>query len=710
MPYNVNYTDSQNKTPITVFDNLPEADRTSLVFPGRNVTGYGQIIAENFLKLLENFSSPVEPVNPTEGQIWYNSDPQISQLLIYDGTNWKSASGVQKSPVEPGVEQSKVGELWVDTVNQQLFVFSGTDWILVGPNFSTGLKSGLQIERITDSDDVDRVVLVLYVEDRPMIIASRDSFTPKVSIPQFPSIRSGVNIPAPNPSILSESEIYDGDFLPKLYGIAESADSLNIGNQKVPSGRFLRNDVNNVAEGSLNIKNDAGLTVGQDGIFNISTSPTGTRIYNSSPGSSMDLQINLSGIPSTVLRIVNGKVGLNNLSPDREFDVRGNARMAGRLEITDTSITTNINNGALTVAGGLAVSKNAIINDTLQINGNTLSGNITPRSNEVFNLGSTINRWNTVNAKTIIADSLRGVLEGSISGNASTATSLQQKSTFRMIGDVTAVSFEFNGIVGGLTKTFDTKISSDFITAKPSVSTLAPPQKNFGLKDDEILVFRSTVSGLLKANRDTFVGDMGVPIGAIMPFAGITAPFGYLLCDGSEVLISKYRELYQIIGGTYNGPTPLLGIDTFRLPDLRGRFPLGKDNMDNGETIQTATGAVIDSGGGNADRVPGVEADTLGRSSGNSRYTLEVSNLPNHEHNLRGSTGEKYFATRVDTAVPLDSGSFLGPGGTTSNRVQFLPTSGGIDTLGVLNQPYPVINPFLTLNYIIRSGPPQFGA
>ena len=55
MPYTVNFTDKNNKTPITVFDNTSSTD-TSLTFPGRNVTGYGQIIAENFLALLDRKS------------------------------------------------------------------------------------------------------------------------------------------------------------------------------------------------------------------------------------------------------------------------------------------------------------------------------------------------------------------------------------------------------------------------------------------------------------------------------------------------------------------------------------------------------------------------------------------------------------------------------------------------------------------------------
>jgi hypothetical protein len=128
MPYTVNFTDRDNKSPLEVFDNTSSTD-TSLTFPGRNVTGYGQTIAENFLALLENFASAEQPINPIEGQLWYDSTNGFLQL--YDGTNWKAASNIQKSPTEPSVETSKVGELWVDTTNQQLRIYTGTRWILV---------------------------------------------------------------------------------------------------------------------------------------------------------------------------------------------------------------------------------------------------------------------------------------------------------------------------------------------------------------------------------------------------------------------------------------------------------------------------------------------------------------------------------------------------------------------------------------------------
>jgi microcystin-dependent protein len=321
-------------------------------------------------------------------------------------------------------------------------------------------------------------------------------------------------------------------------------------------------------------------------------------------------------------------------------------------------------------------------------------------------LGSSQRRWNEIRTKTLVAESIVGTIAGSISGNAGTATALQQQTIFSMTGDITAPSFSFNGAVGGTTKSFVTSISPSFISNARSISTLSLVEKPYSLRDDVVLVNRSTQSRLLKATRDEFVGDLGLPIGAILPYAGPNIPFGFLLCDGSEILIAQYPSLYQIIATIYNGVIPLRGTDTYRLPDLRGRFPLGKDNMDNG--FQIAVGnANQDAGGGNVDRVGGVEADTLGAAAGNSQPLLNVSNLPNHEHDMRGSAGQRYFAVRADTSVPLDSGAFLGIGGTTANRLQYLPSSGGIKS-DVTGQPYAVMNPFLTINYIIRAGAPEF--
>jgi microcystin-dependent protein len=690
MPYIVNFTDKDNKLPITVYDNTSSTD-TSLTFPGRNVTGYGQTIAENFLALLENFAKETQPVNPVEGQLWYNTSDGV--LQIWDSTTWKAASNIQKGGVEPQTEQSKVGELWVDTTNQQLYVYSGTRWILVGPNFSTGLRSGPLVESITDSDNVSRVVLIFYIEDIPVIIFSKDSFTPKISISGFVTIKSGLNI--------TESNVGLGGFDTKIYGLTTAAEALVISDVEIPASKFLRSDVINTTEFGINVRNNQGITLGVDGTFSLSTSDISSKIYNSTPGSSIDLQVNRDGIPATVLRVIENTVGINVLSPDEALHVDGNIKTNGSLILTGTTPSSNFNNGTFRTAGGAAITKNLLVGDGLKVTGTSEFDNIQPATTDFYDSGTPLKRWNTVRTKTLIAETIEGVLTGNIVGNASTATNLKFTTTFKMEGDVTAPNIQFDGQVGGNTKTFTTTLTSGLISSKDE------PFPNISIKSDSVLVYRPS-TGLIRETRDVFVADLAVPIGAILPYAGAEAPYGYILCDGSELERTKYSDLFDVIGTTYNGTAPLNGVNTFKVPDLRGRFPLGKDNMDNAFTVPNSTGGYIDAGGGNVDRVSGTAPDNLGDSSGQSSNSLTIANLPDHEHNMKGSTGQQYFATRVDTAIPSDVGSFSEKGPTTVGQSQYIPSSGGIKTAGTLGQEFSVMNPFLTLNYIIRSGPPAF--
>jgi len=690
MPYIVNFTDRENKLPITVFDNTSSTD-TSLTFPGRNIAGYGQLIAENFLALLENFAKGEAPINPVEGQLWYDTADGI--LKLWDNINWKAASNIQKGVVEPPTEESKVGELWVDTTNQQLYVFSGSRWILVGPNFSTGLRSGPIVESIIDSDNISRVVLTFYIEDVPIIIFSKDSFTPKISVDGFITIKSGLNITSLNVGI--------GNFDTKIYGTAVSAESLIISDAEIPATRFLRSDVANTTDFGINIRNNTGLTVGIDGNFSLTTSVASAKIYNSAIGSSIDFQINRDGIPSTTLRVIGDSVGINVLAPNEALEVDGNILLSGSMILTDTTPSTIFGSGTLRTAGGVSISKNLLVGDGIEVSGTTNTQNITPKETDKHDLGSISKRWSTIRTKTLIADVIEGVLNGNISGNASTATNLRFVTNFKLQGDVTSPTVQFDGQVGGLTKTFNTVLTAEIISSK------SEPNPNRSRKVDTVLVFRSG-EGLLKQTRDVFVADLGVPIGAIFPYASSQAPYGYLLCDGSEVERARFSDLFDILGTTYNGTLPLVGVNTFRLPDLRGRFPLGRDNMDNGSTVPNSLGGFVDAGGGNVDRIGGTEPDNLGGFGGQATTLLGVSNLPNHEHDMKGSTGQQYYATRIDTAIPTDSGSFSDRGPTTPGQAQYLSSSGGIRTVGLLGQPFSVVNPFLTLNYIIRSGPPAF--
>ena len=55
------------------------------------------------------------------------------------------------------------------------------------------------------------------------------------------------------------------------------------------------------------------------------------------------------------------------------------------------------------------------------------------------------------------------------------------------------------------------------------------------------------------------------PIGTIIAFAGNTAPYGYLLCDGSAVSRTQYSKLFNVISTTYGAGD---GRTTFNLPNL----------------------------------------------------------------------------------------------------------------------------------------------
>ncbi len=75
-----------------------------------------------------------------------------------------------------------------------------------------------------------------------------------------------------------------------------------------------------------------------------------------------------------------------------------------------------------------------------------------------------------------------------------------------------------------------------------------------------------------------------------------------------------------------------------------------------------------------------------------------------------GVSIEQYPTSTSPTrpSIPSDVGSFSEKGPTTVGQSQYIPSSGGIKTAGTLGQEFSVINPFLTLNYIIHSGPPAF--
>jgi hypothetical protein len=111
-----------------------DADSTSLSLVGKNLNNYGEYINQNFVKLLNNFSSSAgnEPPSPQPGQLWFNKDTK--RLNVYDGTSFKPTYGATVSGTAP--VSTSTGDLWFDANNGQLNVWNGSTFKLVGPAVS----------------------------------------------------------------------------------------------------------------------------------------------------------------------------------------------------------------------------------------------------------------------------------------------------------------------------------------------------------------------------------------------------------------------------------------------------------------------------------------------------------------------------------------------------------------------------------------------
>ena len=195
------------------------------------------------------------------------------------------------------------------------------------------------------------------------------------------------------------------------------------------------------------------------------------------------------------------------------------------------------------------------------------------------------------------------------------------------------------------------------------------------------------------------------PPGAVMAFAGLSAPAGWLLCDGSPKTTNQYPALFASIGYTYGGSS-----SSFSVPDLRGRTVAGKDNMGG-----TPVGRITSSGTGN----PGIDGTVLGAFGGLDRMTLtaDQSGMPNHTHpagtlfakwRANGSAQNVYSEVGVAswTANLAGSGGGRSVGsGSFTEGVAVGGSTGGYVTEpeGVsAAQAHSITQPTIILNYIIK--------
>lgn len=168
-------------------------------------------------------------------------------------------------------------------------------------------------------------------------------------------------------------------------------------------------------------------------------------------------------------------------------------------------------------------------------------------------------------------------------------------------------------------------------------------------------------------------------LGELRIFAGNFNPRGWAFCRGQLLAISQYDALYALIGTTYGGD----GQNTFGLPDLQGRIPVGQ-------------------GQGS-----GLSAYVIGQASGSESVTLASTEMPAHNHSFSASTA------KGDQPVPVAGSIVAGPDAGNPNTTAtyyvqpgpnpLTPSTLAASTIGTAggNQPHDNIMPSLCLNYII---------
>ena len=262
MAYNITLT---NGTPLlTLQDGTEDSTTTSLNLIGRNYTGFGLFFNENFVHLLEHFSSATAPINPLVGQLWWDSTNK--HLSVWQGTNWKVISSSQTGATSP--PNPIVGDFWWNPSQTQFYVYSGTSWIPIGPytaNVAPATSSLAQFN-VVDNTSTTHYVGNVTVNNKFTGVFSSDSvaFTPA-----SPALVGGL------------ATIYPGLNLPGAVAAANvTANLTTTSNLAVTNSA---NIANNLAVGG-NLTVGSNLTVGGQMTVSGNVTFTGNLTFPSNPG------------------------------------------------------------------------------------------------------------------------------------------------------------------------------------------------------------------------------------------------------------------------------------------------------------------------------------------------------------------------------------------------------------------------------------------
>lgn len=165
-------------------------------------------------------------------------------------------------------------------------------------------------------------------------------------------------------------------------------------------------------------------------------------------------------------------------------------------------------------------------------------------------------------------------------------------------------------------------------------------------------------------------GISSVPVGSYFPFAGSSAPEGFLLCDGSAVSRETYAALFSAIGTAWGSGD---GSTTFNVPNMKGRVPVGYDASQ-------------------------AEFDAIAESGGEKTHTLTTNEMPGHTHVEKGRGNIVYASVRVGsggTWKQLNTVDTAGDSGSQYGYEEVTASSGG-------DVAHNNLQPYVATHYIIK--------
>ena len=325
MAYQVNKTDGTIVA--TVADGQIDTLSTDLTLIGKNYSGFGEALNENFIKLLENFSSTTQPTNPIKGQVWF--DGTENKLKVYSGTAFVPVSSATISNTQPAT--LGVGDLWFNDTDKQLYFFDGANTILLGPDYSElqGL-SGIRVNSILDSLNQTRVITSLYNNGILLGIFSKDSFTPKNAIEGF----TGSIEPGFNQGTLSGM---------KFNVTATNSEKLGA----VDATTYARRDTSNQFAGQIRINSDLGIVFGAGDQGNITVDTNGNVFFsNTASDKAITISARKGIVQEDAVKIDSSsrKLSFYDTFTDSEavfggsVEIKGNTTIRGQLTIEDGDI------------------------------------------------------------------------------------------------------------------------------------------------------------------------------------------------------------------------------------------------------------------------------------------------------------------------------------------------------------------------------------